>query len=68
VRSALFEQAVLTGDVRFLTSQTIYARSGDAFVYACLAATLAALALAIRWGKMGRRERARAKAGGELWR
>jgi apolipoprotein N-acyltransferase len=54
VRSALFEQAVLTGDVRFLTSQTIYARTGDLFVYACIAAMLAALLLTIRWGKMER--------------
>ncbi len=54
VRSALFEQAVLTGDVRFLTSQTVYARTGDVFVYGCIAATLAALLLATRWGKMGR--------------
>jgi apolipoprotein N-acyltransferase len=53
-RSALFEQAVLTGDVRFLTSRTIYARTGDAFVYACILATLAALVLTIRWGKMER--------------
>ena len=54
VRSALFERAVLTGDVRFLTSQTVYARTGDLFVYACIAAALAALALTIRSGKMGR--------------
>jgi apolipoprotein N-acyltransferase len=54
VHSELFEQAVLTGDVRFLTSRTIYARTGDVFVYACIAATLAALALTIRSGKMGR--------------
>ena len=52
VRSTLFEQAVLTGDVRFLTSQTIYARMGDTFAYACIVAALAALALTIRSGKM----------------
>jgi apolipoprotein N-acyltransferase len=52
VRSALFEQAVLTGDVRFLTSRTIYARTGDVFAYACIAATLAGLLLTMRWGKM----------------
>ncbi len=52
VRSGLFEQAALTGDVRFLTSRTIYARTGDIFAYACIAATLAALALTIRWGKI----------------
>ncbi len=54
VRSGLFERAALTGDVRFLTSRTIYAQTGDAFAYACIAATLAALALTIRWGKMKR--------------
>jgi len=54
VRSGLFEQAVLSGDVRFLSSATVYARTGDAFAFACIAATLAALALTIRSGKMGR--------------
>jgi apolipoprotein N-acyltransferase len=53
VKSALFEQASLVGDVRFLTSRTIYARTGDLFVYVCAAATLAALVLTTRWGKMG---------------
>jgi apolipoprotein N-acyltransferase len=54
VRSALFEQAALTGDVRFLTSRTIYARTGDVFAFACVVATLAALLLTMRWGKMKR--------------
>jgi apolipoprotein N-acyltransferase len=35
-RSALFETAVVTGDVRFLDWLTVYARMGDAFVWACL--------------------------------
>jgi apolipoprotein N-acyltransferase len=52
VRSGLFEQAALTGDVRFLSSRTLYAQTGDVFAYACIIATLAALALTIRWGKM----------------
>ncbi len=52
VRSGLFEQAALTGDVRFLSSRTIYARTGDVFAYACIMATLGALALTIRWGKI----------------
>jgi apolipoprotein N-acyltransferase len=51
-RSTLFEQAAITGDIRFLTSRTVYARTGDLFVYACAAATLAALLLTMRWGKM----------------
>jgi apolipoprotein N-acyltransferase len=53
-RSALFEQAAINGEVRFLTSRTTYARIGDVFVYACLAATLAALLLTMRCGKMER--------------
>jgi apolipoprotein N-acyltransferase len=35
-RSALFEPAVLVGDVRFLEGLTVYARMGDALSYACL--------------------------------
>ncbi len=42
-RSGLFEEAVLVGDVRFLTGLTVYGRTGDVFVYACAFATLAAL-------------------------
>lgn len=48
VRSGLFEQAALVGEVRFLTSRTIYARIGDVFAYACVVATLAALVLTMR--------------------
>jgi apolipoprotein N-acyltransferase len=48
VRSGLFQQAALVGDVRFLTSRTIYSRIGDAFAYACAVATLAALVLTMR--------------------
>ena len=42
-RSRLFEEAVLVGDARFLAGLTVYARTGDVFVYACAFATLAAL-------------------------
>jgi apolipoprotein N-acyltransferase len=42
-RSRLFEDAVLVGEVRFLTGRTVYGRTGDVFVYACAIATLAAL-------------------------
>jgi apolipoprotein N-acyltransferase len=42
-RSGLFEESVIVGDVRFLTGWTVYARTGDVFVYACAFVTLAAL-------------------------
>jgi apolipoprotein N-acyltransferase len=35
-RSALFEPAVVIGEVRFLEGLTVYARMGDALSYACL--------------------------------
>jgi apolipoprotein N-acyltransferase len=47
-RSPLFEQAVVVGDVRFLSGLTLYARIGDAFVYACALATLLALVATMR--------------------
>jgi apolipoprotein N-acyltransferase len=53
-RSPLFEQRVLTGEVRFLTGRTIYARIGDTFANGCLALTLAAL-LATRFRPRGKR-------------
>jgi apolipoprotein N-acyltransferase len=43
-RTGLFEAASLVGEVRFLTGQTLYARAGDLFAYACALAALAALA------------------------
>jgi len=43
-RTPLFRDAVVVGDVRFLTGQTVYGRTGDLFAYACAVATLAALA------------------------
>jgi len=48
MRSGLFEQASLVGEIRFLTSRTIYSRTGDVFVYACALATLAALLVTMR--------------------
>jgi apolipoprotein N-acyltransferase len=39
-RSALFEPAVLVGDVRFLEGLTVYARIGDALAYACVVLSL----------------------------
>ena len=42
VKTPIFEQAVATGEVRYLDGQTVYARTGDAFAYACGLATLLA--------------------------
>jgi len=38
----LFEPAVVTGEVRFLDNRTVYARTGDAFAWACAVGALAA--------------------------
>ncbi|HVZ22037.1 MAG TPA: apolipoprotein N-acyltransferase [Vicinamibacterales bacterium] len=38
-RSALFTEAGLVGEVRFLTDRTLYSRIGDALSYACIALT-----------------------------
>jgi apolipoprotein N-acyltransferase len=35
VQTPIFEQTVVTGDVRFLDGRTLYSRTGDAFAYAC---------------------------------
>ncbi|MGE5357401.1 MAG: apolipoprotein N-acyltransferase [Bacteroidales bacterium] len=45
-QSALFEPAVLVGDVRALTGLTLYARLGDVIAYVSLAITLLALVVA----------------------
>jgi len=42
VKTPIFEQTVAVGDVRYLDGRTLYSRTGDAFAYACLAATLMA--------------------------
>ena len=48
MESAIFQQVALIGEVELLTGLTIYARIGDAFVYACAVATLVAFLLARR--------------------
>jgi apolipoprotein N-acyltransferase len=45
-RSALFDTTVLNGEVRLLSSLTVYGRIGDLCAYVCLALTLAALVFA----------------------
>ena len=47
-RSALFTHAVLHGAVAPLREQTIYARVGDLFAYACVAVTLLSCVLWLR--------------------
>jgi apolipoprotein N-acyltransferase len=42
VRTPIFEQTVVTGDVRYLDGRTLYARTGDAFAYGCGLVTLLA--------------------------
>ena len=51
--SSIFEQVGLVGDIRFLTSRTVYAAIGDAMAYAAIALTLAAL-LVTRRGRGAR--------------
>lgn len=46
-QTAIFEQSVLVAEARFVRGQTIYARTGDVFAYACAVITLLAL-LAVR--------------------
>jgi apolipoprotein N-acyltransferase len=46
VKTPIFEQTVVTGEVRFLDGRTVYARTGDAFAYACGLVTLLAWWLA----------------------
>jgi apolipoprotein N-acyltransferase len=48
VRSGIFEQTTLLGEIRFLEGRTIYARIGDVLAYGCAVLTLAALLLARR--------------------
>lgn len=42
-QSAIFEQVALVGDVRFLTSRTIYSAVGDLIAYVAIALTASAL-------------------------
>jgi apolipoprotein N-acyltransferase len=47
-KSALFEEALLVQDVKFLRTRTIYSRIGDLVAWLCLAFTVAALLAAWR--------------------
>jgi apolipoprotein N-acyltransferase len=49
-RTNLFEPAVLTADVRFLTDRTVYSRIGNLFAYACV--LLTALPVLVRRGRL----------------
>ena len=42
-QSAVYEQAVIVGEARFLNVSTFYARHGDVFAYASVVMTLALL-------------------------
>jgi len=42
VQTPIFEQTVAIGEVRYLDGRTLYARTGDAFAYACVLVTLMA--------------------------
>lgn len=55
-RTLLFQPAAPVEEVRFLAGRTLYSRIGDVFVYACGAATLAALLASVR-RKTGRAAR-----------
>jgi len=48
VRSGIFEQTTLFGEIRFLGGHTVYARIGDVLAYGCALLTLAGLLLARR--------------------
>jgi apolipoprotein N-acyltransferase len=47
-RTAIYQPAVVVGDVRLLTSSTVYSRTGDVFAYASAVATLALILLSAR--------------------
>ena len=47
-RTDIYQQALVVGDARFLRVQTLYARMGDAFAYACAIVTVVLLAAARR--------------------
>jgi apolipoprotein N-acyltransferase len=49
-KSGLFHDAILVGDLRFITERTIYSRTGDLVAWLSLAASLAALAATFRIG------------------
>jgi apolipoprotein N-acyltransferase len=47
-KTDLFHEAIVVGDLRFITERTIYSRTGDLVAWLSLAVTLAALAAALR--------------------
>ena len=47
-RTAIYQPAVVVGDVRLLTASTVYSRTGDVFAYASAVATLALVILSAR--------------------
>lgn len=47
-RTALFEDAVVTADVRLLDGQTVYTRVGDRPAFACFIVTVGLLGVAVR--------------------
>jgi apolipoprotein N-acyltransferase len=47
--SAIFEPAVIVGEVRFLRTSTVYTLTGDVFAYVCTVVTLLALLLSRRF-------------------
>ncbi len=47
-QTAIYQPAVVVGDVRLLTTMTIYARAGDVFAYASAVATLGLVLLSVR--------------------
>ena len=47
-KTDLFQEAVLVGDLRFITERTIYSRIGDLVAWVSLAVTLAAMAASFR--------------------
>jgi apolipoprotein N-acyltransferase len=47
-RNGIFVQDVVVGEVRFVTTETLYTRTGDVFAYLCTLATLVMLVLAWR--------------------
>ena len=47
--SPIFERTIVSGEVRFLSEQTVYGQTGDAFAWSCVLATL--LAVALMWGR-----------------
>jgi apolipoprotein N-acyltransferase len=57
VQTPVFEQAVVTGEVRYLDGRTLYSRTGDAFAHACVLVTLLAWWLARPQATARRRSR-----------